>query len=120
MKVAFTASGKTLESPLDPRFGRAAAFLVYDLDADSFDVIDNGAGAAAVQGAGTRAAECVVRAGAAALVTGHVGPNAFRALSAAGVSMHLCGAPTVADALALYRAGKLPAAASADVQGHWA
>lgn len=119
MKVAFTTSGKTLESPLDPRFGRAAMFLVYDLGNDSFAVLDNAAGVGAVQGAGPRAAEAVVKAGAGAIVTGHVGPNALRALLAAGVKIHLCNAPTVADALALYRDGKLPETAVADVQGHW-
>ena len=30
MKIAISSSGKTLDSPLDPRFGRCAWFLVID------------------------------------------------------------------------------------------
>ena len=119
MKIAFTTAGRTLESPLDPRFGRAPFFLLYDLTSDSFAIHDNAESVAAAQGAGIRAAETVARAGAGAVVTGHVGPKAFRALAAAGVKIHLCAAPTVAAALALYREGKLPESVTPDVQGHW-
>lgn len=119
MKVAFSTSGRTLESPLDPRFGRCPALLIYDLSADSFDLLDNGGSVQAAQGAGIRTAEALVRAGAQALVTGHVGPKAFRALDAAGVKIHPCDAPTVREALARYRAGELARTQGPDVKGHW-
>ena len=32
MKIAFTAAGTDLTAPLDDRFGRAAGFLLYDLE----------------------------------------------------------------------------------------
>ncbi len=120
MKIVLTTSGDTLEAPLDTRFGRARNFLVYDLDDDTFTVVDNGQNLNAAQGAGIQAAENVARTGAEALVTGHCGPKAFRVLNLAGVTVYNCDAATVADALALYRADKLVAAGSADVEGHWA
>jgi len=117
VKIAFTTSGNDLNAPLDSRFGRAPKFLVYDLDTNTFEVIDNQLNAA--QGAGIQAAEIVARSGAKSLVTGHCGPKAFRVLSAAGIKIFNTDAPTVAAALEQYRAGQLAEANSADVEGHW-
>lgn len=118
-KVVFTTSGGDLGSPLDPRFGRAPNFLVYDLERDTFEVVDNASNVSSAQGAGIRAAETVVRLGATALVTGHCGPNAFRVLTAGGVSIFTSDAKTVGEALAAFRAGKLAESKGSDVQGHW-
>ena len=41
MKIAFSTSGNDLSAPLDTRFGRAPKFLIYDLDGESFAVVDN-------------------------------------------------------------------------------
>jgi len=119
MKIAFTTSGKDLESPLDTRFGRAPGFLVYDVDSAATEFIDNQQSLDAAQGAGIQAAEIVVRSGAQAVVTGHCGPKAFRVLSAAGVKVFNASQPTIAAALAAYKAGTLKLADSADVEGHW-
>jgi len=119
LKVAFTTSGDHLGAPLDSRFGRAPKFLVYDLETNTFHVIDNQQNLNAAQGAGIQAAESVVRAGAKAVVTGHCGPKAFRVLSAAGVKIYNTDAATVSEALDRYRSGKLVEARSADVEGHW-
>jgi len=119
MKVVFTTSGTTLQAPLDSRFGRAPKFLVYDVDLETFEVIDNKQNLDAVQGAGIQSAEAVARLGADALVTGHCGPKAFRVLQTAGIKVFNVAALTVAEALERYRAGKLAEAKSADVEGHW-
>lgn len=119
MKIVFTTTGDGLDAPLDPRFGRASRFLVYDLDDDTFTVVDNAVNLNAAQGAGIQSAETVARTGAKAVVTGHCGPKAFRVLSAAGIRIYPAPEGTVAQALAAYRAGSLPEAASADVDGHW-
>jgi predicted Fe-Mo cluster-binding NifX family protein len=128
VKVAFTTSGKDLTAPLDARFGRAPGFLIYDIDSDAAEsattaaggqYIDNQQSLDAAQGAGIQAAETVVRSGAQVVVTGHCGPKAFRVLSAAGVKVYNTDQPTVAAALAAYKAGTLKPAESADVEGHW-
>ena len=119
MKVVFTARGETLDADLDSRFGRAAKFLVYDLDSEDVEVVDNQQNLNAPQGAGIQAAQTVVGLGASALVTGHCGPKAYRALSAAGVTIYNTDAKTVAEALERFRSGELTPARSADVQGHW-
>ena len=120
MKIAFTTSGATLDAPLDSRFGRAPKFLIYDLDRETFEVIDNQQNLNAAQGAGIQSAETVVRLGAKSLVTGHCGPKAFRVLLAAGIKVYTTDATTVAEALKAFRSGTLKAAVSADVDGHWA
>jgi predicted Fe-Mo cluster-binding NifX family protein len=118
MKIAFTTSGNDLAAPLDSRFGRAPKYIVYDLESGAFEVVDNEKNLNAAQGAGIQAAESVVRLGAGSVVTGHCGPKAFRVLSAAGVKVYNTDAPTVAEALDRFRAGKLVEARSADVEGH--
>lgn len=119
MKLAFTTSGNDLNAPLDTRFGRAPKFLIYDLDSDTFAVVDNQQNLNAAHGAGIQSAETVARLGARCLVTGHCGPNAFRVLGAAGIKVYNADAPTVSEALDKFRTGKLVEAQAADVGGHW-
>jgi predicted Fe-Mo cluster-binding NifX family protein len=120
MKIAFTTSGADLSAPLDDRFGRAPRFLTYDLEAGTIEVIDNTLNLNSSQGAGIQSAEVVAKLGAKALITGHCGPKAFRVLRAAGIAIFNTSAQTVAEALELYRAGRLTEATDADVEGHWA
>lgn len=119
MKIAFTTSGESLEAPIDIRFGRAPKILVYDLDTGGFEVTDNTQNLNAPQGAGIQAAQNVARTGAKHLVTGHCGPNAFKVLSAAGITIYTTDAPTISEALERFRSGSLTPANSADVEGHW-
>ena len=119
MKIVFTTSGDDLNAPLDSRFGRAPKFLVYDLDTNTFEVIDNQQNLNATDGAGIKSAEKVARTGAGALVTGHCGPKAFRALTAANLKIYNTDAKTVSEALEQFKSGKLLSASSADVESHW-
>lgn len=119
MKIVFTTSGNDLNAPLDSRFGRAPKLLVYDLDHETFEVVDNQQNLNAAQGAGIQSAQTVAELGAKALVTGHCGPKAFRVLFAAGIKIFNTDAATVTEALDQYRSGKLTKANTADVEGHW-
>ena len=119
MKIAITTSGNSLDSALDQRFGRAASFLIYDQEQQSFTVIDNKQNLSAAQGAGIQAAETIAGQGVEVLLTGHCGPKAFRVLQAAGIKVYNTAAKTVQEALDLFRQNKLKAAESADVEGHW-
>jgi predicted Fe-Mo cluster-binding NifX family protein len=119
VKLAVTSSGNDLSAPVDSRFGRAAKFIVYDLEAGTFTVLDNEQNFNAPQGAGIQAAQNVVRSGAGALVTGHCGPKAFRVLAAAGVKVYTLESASVADAVERFRKGSLTEAVNSDVEGHW-
>ena len=119
MKVAVTAQGKELSSPLDPRFGRAKYFLVVETETGEFSAADNSQNLNALQGAGIQAGKNVVDLGVAAVITGHVGPKAFSTLQAGGVEIYTGASGTVADAIEQFKAGSLKQVGGADVEGHW-
>ncbi|MEA5097003.1 MAG: NifB/NifX family molybdenum-iron cluster-binding protein [Burkholderiaceae bacterium] len=118
MKIAFSTAGDTLESPFNSTFGRAPKFLIYDLERRNFEVIDNRQNLNAAQGAGVKSAQTIAKSGVQCLISGHCGPKAFRVLSAAGIKVYYCNAPTVVEALTQFDANALTAASSADVNGH--
>jgi len=119
MRVVFATSGDDLDAPLDARFGRAPKYLVYDMDAETFKVVDNQGNAIMVHGAGVQSAGKVARMAPSAVVTGHCGPKAFQVLTAAGIEIYTSTADTVAEALKQYKSGKLHPAVNSDVGGHW-
>lgn len=114
MKVAFTTTGETLSSPLENLFGRAPKFIVYDLDSETFEVLDNQnhRNMNGAQGGGIQGARIVAQSRVGGLVTGHCGPRAYRALYAVGIRIYRSDAATVAEALEKYKLGQLPLAES--------
>ena len=119
MKVAITAAGPELSSPVDQRFGRAKYLLVVDTPERAVLAIDNQVGMNTAQGAGIQAAQTIIDNKATVLVTGHCGPKAFRALKAAGIDVYLTPGGTVEDAISQFETGELNRAPAADVDGHW-
>ena len=115
MKIAVTSTGKTLDSEVDPRFGRAAYFIIVDTETTDFNVIEN-ENIAAAGGAGISSARTVTDAGAEAVLTGNCGPNAERTLTTAGVKLYTRATGTVAEAIELFKSGKLTKAAGPNVQ----
>ncbi len=87
MKICVTAGASGLDAPMDPRFGRSPFFVFVDLDSMSEPSIPN-ANVMATSGAGIQAAQEVARQGAAALITGNIGPNAMQTLSAAKIDVY--------------------------------
>lgn len=107
-KIAICSEGPGLDDQLDPRFGRAAGFIIIDPVTMIFEYVDNGASQAAAQGAGIQAAEILSRAGVRAVLTGSVGPKAFRVLQAAGIKIGQgLENVTVRQALELYQHGRV-------------
>lgn len=86
-KIAVSSEGPGLESLVDPRFGRAAGFVVHDDATGETTYLDNGASQVMGQGAGIAAAERVAESGAGVVLSGYVGPKAFQALQAAGIQI---------------------------------
>ncbi len=120
MKVAVTSLGQDKTSELDPRFGRARFFIVFDTDTGEFSVHDNKQNLNAVQGAGIQAAQKVVALGVSAVITGNVGPNAFAALQAGNVKAYIGATGSVSDAVERFKSGELECTGEANVEGHWA
>ncbi len=118
MKAAICSAGSTLDSPLDPRFGRCAYFVIVDTDTLE-SAGDPNPGVSMGQGAGVAAAQVISARGVEAVVAGNFGPNAFQALSAAGIKVYTSGAATVRQAVEELKKGTLLEVASPTVASHF-
>jgi predicted Fe-Mo cluster-binding NifX family protein/ferredoxin len=118
MKIAVTASGATLESPLDPRFGRCPYFLIVETEDLSFEAVSN-SNASRDSGAGIQTAQLVAGKGAQFVLTGNCGPNAYQTLSAAGLGVIVGCSGAVRDVVENFKAGRYSAATQANVASHF-
>jgi predicted Fe-Mo cluster-binding NifX family protein len=108
MKVAVSAAGPSLDSPVDPRFGRCQYLLIVDTESMAFDAVENRA-VMAPGGAGIQAAELMASMGVDAVITGDCGPNAYQVLSAAGIAVFVGASGSVRQAIDASRRGELRA-----------
>ena len=106
MKVAVSAAAASLDAAVDPRFGRCPYFLVVETETMQFEALQN-TSMYAPSGAGIQAAQTVAGKGAGVVLTGSLGPNAYQALSAAGVKMITGVTGTVREAVESYKKGEL-------------
>lgn len=120
MKIAITSYGKDLSSKTDKSFGRAKWFVLVDTETGAVEAHSNEQNVNAAQGAGIQAAQNVSNLGAEAVLTGNVGPNAFRTLAAASIRMFIIeGDLTVEQALAEWKEGNLRETSESTIEGHW-
>jgi len=118
-KIAVTCEAPDLDSQIDPRFGRAAGFLIVNPETMEFEYIDNGKSQVMAQGAGIQAAENVARSGAKVVLTGYVGPKAFKGLAGAGIKVgQNLEAMSVRQAVEKFKAGDVDFAAAPNRMGH--
>jgi predicted Fe-Mo cluster-binding NifX family protein len=107
MKIIITTVAPSIESQVDPRFGRAAYLLVVDPDTLEWQAHPN-PGVNAPGGAGIAAAQFVVEQKGNAIISGDFGPNAFDALNAAKRSIYLLGSSrTAREVVERFQAGLL-------------
>ncbi|NCB97021.1 MAG: hypothetical protein EOM36_01510 [Bacteroidia bacterium] len=72
MRVAITATGNSLESKVDSRFGRCPYFVFYDTESESVEFLPN-ANRESVEGAGPASVQTVASKGAQKVVSGEFG-----------------------------------------------
>ena len=87
MKILFTAKGEEWDSQLDPHFGRAKGFILYDTEIENHMWISNEENIEAAHGAGIQAAQKASQLGAEVLITGRVGPKAKSTLDSSGIQI---------------------------------
>jgi len=119
MKVAVTSQGMTPDSKTDMRLGRASYFMVFDDERKQWECVSNQQNLEAAQGAGIQAAQSVRKLGATVLITGNVGPKAFKVLKASNVKMFTTKDLTVQEAYNAYIQQQLAELTEANVEGHW-
>jgi predicted Fe-Mo cluster-binding NifX family protein len=113
--IVVTSTGREMESPMDPRFGRCAYFAVIRPSGE-MESVENSA-CSLGNGAGIQAAKLVADMNVEAVVTGNVGPNAFRVLEASGIRVFVGGSGTVREATESYRKETLREASSPTAPG---
>lgn len=118
MKLAVSSQGESIESPIEPRFGRCPYFLIIETDDLYLEAFDN-ENRSLGGGAGIQAAQFVASKGAKALITGYCGPNAMRTLSAAGIELYVVQKGTVKEAVKKYIKGELKPTNEANVADHF-
>jgi predicted Fe-Mo cluster-binding NifX family protein len=106
MKVCLTLQNNSLQASLDPRFGRAAWYMVYNTETGDSEFFSNpnrnGTG-----GIGVQSGQLMSQKGVEAVITGRVGPNAFEALHAAGIRIYTGVSGSARDILEKFDSGKL-------------
>ncbi len=118
MKVCLSSTSNSLEAQLDPRFGRCAYLIIVDIETMQFEAIPNLA-AGTREGAGIFAAQTIANKGVNVLITGNVGPNAFRALSAAGIEIMTDASGTIREVVEKFKKNELKKTGVPTVGGHF-
>ena len=105
MKICITSDGNSLDSKVDPRFGRCQYFIIADADTLAFEAVQN-PNIEAMGGAGVQSGQFVAEKKVKAVLTGNVGPNAFQTLQLAGVDVITGVSGTVKEAVERYKKGE--------------
>jgi predicted Fe-Mo cluster-binding NifX family protein len=109
MKIAISVATPESAAAFEPRFGRAAAFVIVDDNTGDQRAIANPA-AQVGRGAGIRAAEFLIKQGVEAVISGAFGPKAYDVLHTSGVRLYQAKSGTVDDLVARLLNGDLDAA----------
>lgn len=106
MKLCISSTGRDMSSKAATHFGRAPWFLIIDTTTMNVETVENTPPAGG-RGSGVSAAQLVLDRGAAAVLTGVIGPNAFEALRIAHVDVYegLSENETVREALDRFKEG---------------
>ncbi len=116
--ICVSATANNLDAELDPRFGRCAYFIIVNPETMQFTAISNLSNGS-MGGAGIQAAQTIVSHGAKTVITGNVGPNAFTALSAAGIAIITGASGTVRQVIEKYKKGEYKQTAAPTVGNHF-
>ena len=91
MKIAVSTVGTEKDSKLEPRFGRANYFVVYDTETKVYSHIDNKEVQETAHGAGPQTSQKVFDEGVNVVLTGNgPGKNAFQVLETGNIKMFIC------------------------------
>lgn len=109
MKIAFTASGTSWESRIDPRFGRTDYIVLYDEETKSLTSVDNREVESVAHGAGPRTAQRLFDLAPDVLITGNgPGGNAAEVLKRAKLAVYAgAGEMSLKEAYEAYKKGAL-------------
>jgi len=117
MKIAITSMGKDLKGKVDPRFGRCRVFIIFDLDTNEFEVLDN-TNAQGMGGVGIQSGQLMADKGVKTVLTGNCGPNAFQTLNAAGIEIVAGVSGTIQEVINKFKSGEYKTISGASTSAH--
>jgi predicted Fe-Mo cluster-binding NifX family protein len=106
MKICVTSESNTIDSNVDPRFGRCRYFLLVDTDTMAAEAVEN-TNSQFPGGAGIQSGQLMIVSGVKAVLTGHVGPNAFKTLQAGNIKIYTGLSGKARDAIEKFKSGSL-------------
>ena len=106
MKICITSQGDSLDSQVDPRFGRCQYFIIADTENSDFEVVQN-SNISGMGGVGIQSAQFIAEKQAKVVLTGNVGPNAFQGLQAAGIEIITGVSGSIKEVIEKYNKGEL-------------
>ena len=118
IKVAISATAPTLDADIDPRFGRCQYFIIVNPETMEYETLENSE-IIAGEGAGIATAKTLTGKNIDVVITGNCGPNAYDALTAAGIKVITDATGKVKDAVEDFKDGKLKASFKPNVAGHF-
>jgi len=114
MKICITSQGDSLDSQVDPRFGRCQYFIIADTENSDFEVVQN-SNISGMGGVGIQSAQFIAEKQAKVVLTGNVGPNAFQGLQAAGIEIITGVSGSIKEVIEKYNKGELKTTKAASV-----
>ena len=108
MKIAISSTGKDIDSAIDPRFGRAAYFIIAEIKNKEFKIVKTIANPNinVGGGAGVSAGQLVANEQVSAVITGNIGPRAMDVFSQLKIEVY-SAAGTVKKAIEDFMKNKL-------------
>lgn len=109
MVIIVSAQQDSMDSAVDPRFGRCQWLIKVDTETLAWEALPN-PGVGRSGGAGVAAAQFVVDQAAEVVASGDFGPNAAATFRAANIEMRLFtpDVATVKQAVESFQQGRLP------------
>ncbi len=106
MIVAVTADRREADSPVSSHFGSSRFFVLHNTDLDEREIVQNPY-ADSLGDAGIQAAQMLIERNVGTVITGGIGGNELRVLSAANVKVYLSHEKDITEAITLFLRGKL-------------
>jgi len=103
---------------VSPRFGSCEYFVIVDSDELESESIKN-SNMGAMRKAGVKSSKMLADRKVQVILTGNVGPNAFQALSNAGIQIMTGVTGTVREAIDQFNSGQLQSASEANVPEYY-